>query len=215
MERIRRFEWDELHALGSSKLVQLTVVLPVIGYLILFSDSLRQHLALYVDMGTEPILWRLYLLYFGFCFLSVGALIFAWQCPDEIKWHRAGFVFVERESRVYMVSGDRTGHLQRALIGLRLGLISATGTLRAWSPERLQELRSDARVVAMEQTVGRLPLESLMVEYFVALKQSKRNWRVAARLSYDLGFFLLAIPTVAVFVSVVRSSVELVRQTLG
>jgi hypothetical protein len=33
MARSRRFEWDELHALGSSKLVQLTVVLPVIGYL--------------------------------------------------------------------------------------------------------------------------------------------------------------------------------------
>src|SRR5262245_24963766 len=118
MARSRRYEWDELHALGSSRLVQLTVVLPVVGYLILFSATLRDHLTLYVDMGSEPVFWRLYLLYFGFCFLSIGALIFAWECPDEVKRHGAGFVFVERESRVYMISGDRQGQLQRTLLGL-------------------------------------------------------------------------------------------------
>ena len=67
----------------------------------------------------------------------------------------------------------------------------------------------------MEQAVGGMNLEDLMMAYFVALKQSQRAWRLVARLCYDVGFVLLAIPTIAVFISVVRSTAGLVRQMLG
>jgi hypothetical protein len=94
-------------------------------------------------------------------------------------------------------------------------LIAPTGTLRSLSQEKVVSLREQSPSFAEEQAIGKLPLEELMMPYFVALKQSKRLWRVAARLSYDAGFALLAIPTLAVFVSVVRSSALLLRQVLG
>ena len=208
--RHRRYEWDKLHALGSSRLVQLTVILPVIGYLILFSESLHQHLALYVDVGSDPVEWRLYFLYFGFCALSVGALIFAWQCPEEIKTHGAGFAFVEREKPVYRSNNYRVGELQRTLVGLRLGLIPRGGRLYAPTRGQIESLKQQyERAIAEEGSIGHLPIEQLMLEYFVALKESKRAWRTAARSAYDFGFVLLAVPTLSVFWSVSRSFVSL------
>lgn len=49
VKRNRRYEWDSLRSLGTSRLVQMTVVIPIIGYLILFSSELQDYFVLAVD----------------------------------------------------------------------------------------------------------------------------------------------------------------------
>ena len=92
------YEWDNLRRVGSSRLVQLTIVIPVVGYFLLLSESLTEYYVLLFE--EEPGLWRLYFLYFGFCTLAVASLLFNWFCPSEIKEHGSAYDFVEKQKDI-------------------------------------------------------------------------------------------------------------------
>lgn len=205
---MRRFEWDSIRALGSNRLVQLTVVLPVIGYLILFSSSLRQYFVLFVDPGTEPVFWRLYLLYFGFCFLAVGSLIFAWRCPSEVKTHGAGFAYLEREGSAISEARLQSirQHVMHAYFRARYGVRAARKFFDETRPGKSRTPGDvEEQYFNWLETLEQMQRSDLLLEYFVALKQSRTVWRFASRLCYDMGFGLLAIPTLDVFLAVVRT----------
>ena len=65
-----KWRWDELRALGTSKLVQLTFLIPVLGYFILFGEMFNEYLELTFD--SEISYWRVYFLYLGFCIGPCG-----------------------------------------------------------------------------------------------------------------------------------------------
>ena len=225
-KRMRRYEWDSLRALGSSRLVQFTVVLPVIGYLILFSSELREYFVLVVDRdapldvsGTpQPIFWRLYFLYFGFCFVAVASVIFSWKCPSEVNTHGAGFTFLEREGpavsemrlesfREYVIRAYFEARYGRRAAKVfyeqpKLGASDAADEVRAQYSEWLDVLEAMVR-------------NDLLLEYFVALKMSRKPWRIASRTCYDIGFVLLTVPTLHVFYSVVVAVYLDIARTLS
>ena len=78
------YRWDELRRLGNHKLVQLTVVVPIVGYLILLNKQLAAYYALYFDANATDISYRLYCLYFGFTFLGIASLLFNLLCPKLV-----------------------------------------------------------------------------------------------------------------------------------
>jgi hypothetical protein len=87
--------WSMLRGIGSSRLVQVSAIMPFIGYLIIYSDVVR---ALYCNTWNDLIFQsdaacqsgsgfsiRLHLLYLGFFVLGVGSIIFSMACPRVVK----------------------------------------------------------------------------------------------------------------------------------
>src|SRR5262245_23714640 len=115
----RHSSWDKLRTLGNARLVKLTVLVPLIGYMILFNDQLLRYLELsspyFHDafIGGEvagtgglslSLAYRLYLFYFGFTFLALGALLYEFRCPWQVKRHGTAAEFVRVEGPITTMS---------------------------------------------------------------------------------------------------------------
>lgn len=74
--------WHALRALGNNPLAKLIPLSFIIGNLILFENT---YLA-----GANL---RLYVLYFGFVFLTISQMLFELFCPKIVKCHKDGMSF--------------------------------------------------------------------------------------------------------------------------
>lgn len=85
--------WSSLTKLGESKLVKMTMFIPIFGYLILFNENvihffsptleisnLNSSLVENVDGKT-----KLYYIYFGLTFLGLATFLYQVTCPNLIK----------------------------------------------------------------------------------------------------------------------------------
>jgi hypothetical protein len=110
----RQSKWDELRRLGNSRLVKLTILVPLIGYMILFNDELLKYLELSSPYFHDVFLrgrlasdggglslslaYRLYLFYFGFTTLAAGALIYEFCCPRLVHEYGSAAEYVRIEA---------------------------------------------------------------------------------------------------------------------
>jgi hypothetical protein len=111
-----RFGWTKLREIGNSPAVKLTIAIPLVGYLILFNESVLHYLDLSRELFGQPrtagesgahVSWRLLVLYFGLCFIAVGAALYAWHCPDEIKSYRLPSDYLSALSTIGAIGMDR------------------------------------------------------------------------------------------------------------
>lgn len=105
--------WNALRVLGKSKVVSLTILMPFIGYLILFNQELSNYLELSKEIlnitsesGQDKglAISRLYYLYFGFMLIGFGSILFSICCPQYIKENNTEYEFVDRELSLASVS---------------------------------------------------------------------------------------------------------------
>ncbi|SEI19461.1 hypothetical protein [Tardiphaga sp. OK245] len=97
---IKHIPWSTIRRIGQSRLIALTIIVPFLGSLLLFNQSIvdvltlspdlvRRWLHLSVDESTAEArkltLARLYYIYFGLTFLGIGSALFVLFCPLEIK----------------------------------------------------------------------------------------------------------------------------------
>ncbi len=87
--------WASLRSIGNSRAVQASAAFPVIGYLVLLSSQVTS----IFDGGLAGetryagswwgYLWglKLYYVYFGLLHLGIGAAVYQWRCPRQIKKH--------------------------------------------------------------------------------------------------------------------------------
>ncbi|WP_139316307.1 hypothetical protein [Pseudochrobactrum sp. B5] len=92
----RCFVWSVLSNIGKSKIIKLTIFVPIIGMYLLFNDrvidflkfdsTFMKNLGLNVDSDVNGFTFsNIYFVYFGLCFVGVGSFLFNIFCPDEIK----------------------------------------------------------------------------------------------------------------------------------
>lgn len=87
--------WDKLGAIGRSNIGRLTILIPFVGYLIIFNPSFisffRQELPGGIpntyEWFSELHELRLIFLYFGLLFLGVGNLLFILLAPEALRRH--------------------------------------------------------------------------------------------------------------------------------
>jgi len=97
---ISKIPWSAVRRIGQSRLIALTIIVPFLGSLLLFNQSVvdvltlspelvRRWLHLSVNESTEAArrltLTRLYYVYFGLTFLGIGSSLFVLFCPLYIK----------------------------------------------------------------------------------------------------------------------------------
>ena len=177
--------WDKLRNLIASRLVQATIVVPVIGYMILFSVELQEFLKLTIDSkliaDSEVSVnsWRLYFLYFGFSSLAVSAIIFNVRCPDEVKLHGNAFDFVDKQKPIM-----REARLRNMA-------------------ELLEYYEYE---VPVDQKRADIDIAAIMTNYFEIQEQEHPKSRRTVLVFYLFGLALLAVPTIHTFILVIRAA---------
>ena len=93
--------WTNLRSVGNSAPAKLTVIIPLVGYLIIFNEKLASYLELSHELfGVErlpqlPV--RLLLKYLGLCLIAGGSIIFSIYCLLEIKKYRSTTEYIGGE----------------------------------------------------------------------------------------------------------------------
>ena len=90
--------------IGNSSIVKMTVLIPVIGYMVIFNDYLVDYFQIsrhlfeptYVQRsgGATIVSWRLLFIYFGLCSLGIGSAIYQFCCPETIKQFATSIDFI-------------------------------------------------------------------------------------------------------------------------
>jgi hypothetical protein len=97
--------WSRLRGTGNSLPVRLTVLIPVVGYLIIFNSYIVKYLELAKEFGgaqameNASVSPRLLLSYFGLCAVALGSVIYDRFCPDEVKHFGTSAAYVGGDGR--------------------------------------------------------------------------------------------------------------------
>jgi hypothetical protein len=102
--------WDRLRVIGNSRLIKLTIIMPLVGYLIIFNNHVVSALQLATsyfssdiehsflgNINGEFLASRLRFLYFGFFLTGVGSSLFTLFCPQKVKQYADAVALAQRE----------------------------------------------------------------------------------------------------------------------
>jgi hypothetical protein len=81
--------WTDLRGVSNSTAAKSTILIPLIGYWIVFNESAVHWLQLARQLGggepSDHISTRLLWLYMALCAIGAGTFIYAVRCPPEVK----------------------------------------------------------------------------------------------------------------------------------
>jgi hypothetical protein len=195
--------WDKLRSVSNSTAAKATILVPVIGYLIIFNEKIVEflNLARVVEArsGSE-VSYRLILIYLGLCAISLGVVIYGWFCPVEVKHYGSAAAYVQ---------GDGPS--------LRGFVIDEIGKLLEGSPlrDRLEECGKQLNhkhlhsLPISDDELDRYRIEVLHL-HFEYLNLSHPLARSICFWTYVVGFGLLAVPSSIVFTRVVHILLEMI-----
>lgn len=179
--------WDILRSIGNSRAVQMSVLFPAIGYLILFNDQVARFLsmqALEVSSTGSVIefLWRtkLYFLYFGLMAMGVGSGIYQMACPFIIKKHGDSLDYIR-------IDGNSISYQSAQHLGHDLGM----------------ELQLKQSKDALDNDIM-----NIMQNWYADQSKVKPYLRNAVTALFGIGGVLLAIPSVAAAIKIAASLLQ-------
>lgn len=193
-------QWTRLRDIGNSTPVKLTILIPLVGYLIIFNNALVQYWDLareYVGAPTGAVSIKLPLIYFGLCALAVGSAVYSWTCPEIVKRYPSGAAYVggdgpnmgdwaldsvEKEIR------GSTHHNELQRIRKRFDV----------DPKMMSFLNSQQIAERRQNTVN-----AVLHLYFALWNASKPLARLIVSIAFLLGFSALLIPSLQVFYRVI------------
>lgn len=212
--------WDALARLGRTKIMQLTIIAPILGYFIIFNDYIMNN---YTVFGNFP-LWKVSFLYLGLISLSAASIGYSFLCPKIVRLyetpadyivHNLDFTFKQRlrnliqkiHLRYKKYAGDwvfvkpEIPHHVITLIGRIRGIEDVErkiSELESAIEEMENYIRGD------EYAVRDLPTrkELLYADYLLSV-DDKRSARVVVFWLYFVGFVLVSIPTIFMVIEVV------------
>jgi hypothetical protein len=199
-------KWSRLRTVGNSVPVKLTILIPLVGYLIIFNDKVIEYLHLIREMGghnpdtTSAVSPRLLLVYFGLCALALGTAIYSYLCPDQVKHYASSAAYVGGDGPTM-----KDGELERVAAELKefspVGYLEFEekfgGFFRLSIRPHMSETEFRVSETSKEQSDN-----ALLHFYFRYLDVSHTTMRWIALISYITGFVCLLIPSAGVFIRV-------------
>lgn len=191
--------WTSLRSFGKSTFSKLTMFVPVFGYFILFNDNIVGYLKLTFEVCPADgcqVNWRIFLVYFGLCFVSVGAAIFSLRCPDIVKRYSTSREFFETSKLFYTHHHNLLWLLDD--IEKMLGEPYDDGLNLKYLAD------SNASIGADQAHV----LSGAIAAYYNFKNKSQPRYRWACLIFYGIGVTLLSIPTLLTFAEVVAVALQ-------
>ena len=180
--------WSELHAIGNSRIVRSSALVPLIGYLILLNANLAQYARIYGDFDVS---WRLIALYLGLSLVGLASIIYAAFCPETIKRYRTAVEYTIAENS-YFLAGNNFRYV--------------CDSARADYHKLAEWKKSVPGLTDPDLLADELPraehIYVLMTARWTIRNLSRRLWRTTALAFYAIGFGIVSIPTLATAVNV-------------
>lgn len=189
----RAARWTRLRPVGNSLPAKLTILIPLIGYLIIFNAKVAKYLHLVRELSGYPadnqlpVSPRLLLVYFGLCALALGQTMFSLGCPAKVKHYGdpAAFAGGDGPSTKDFAFERIETELKNSAYRMELKTIHDR-----YGPAQTNEQKSQVN-------------NSVLHLYFEYLDNLHPLMRWIAFLSYAIGFICLMIPSLGVFFRVV------------
>jgi hypothetical protein len=208
--------WSDYLYLFDGWVAKCAMAIPIVGYLILFNDTVSQHLSFnrladenILGFGLSPVA-RLKLTYFGLIFLGSANILYRIRRPFVFKIGTDQFDYVENALKHFTVSayidihglirheGHHTLHGKYydaeydAFLNLALGHKGdRSQTTADWT-------QAKSRYEGL--------LRSMLIENFFRNNVKRRLWLSGCILLSLLGYMLLFIPSLDLFVKVLNIS---------
>ncbi len=108
-------KWNSIRSVGNSQIVRASILVPVIGYILLYGSAFREWFSFVNEISEATSLnsnsWieyfisisRFHMLYFSLVFLSIGSVIYQICCPKIIKNYRSPGEYFKEEGRSDLV----------------------------------------------------------------------------------------------------------------
>jgi hypothetical protein len=188
--------WGALRLFGNSPLARATIVVPLIGYFVLFNEHIFGYLKLHTSfcegVGCE-ISWRLYCVYFGCCAVALASALYGWRCPPIVKKYPGAAEFFETE-KAYFSHPKNLEYL--------FSLIEHLKKAPAADP-----LNMAKNIIERGAGINLNHVNMLagpMGELYVLANHSRPWLRTTILINYFVGTGLLLIPTLLTFGQVLR-----------
>ncbi|MGY3441118.1 hypothetical protein [Bradyrhizobium sp. USDA 4473] len=201
LKRGRAFvSWRRLRSIGNSRAAKLTVLIPLVGYLILLNDDIVKHLELSQEVfgaAASETLTKLLAVYVGLVLVAIASVIFAACCPLEVKRYASAQEYV---------AGDEPFMSQRAFGVLQSRLRVGDRIAREDHANYTAHFNSRPTPSAPED-IRRRNAQHNRIEmnlYYEMLDRSRWLARWAAAVLYAAGLGFLLVPSASVFWHVMK-----------
>lgn len=187
--------WSKLRSVGNSVYAKLTIIIPIVGYIIIFSDNVLNYLMMAEPFYNVDPLQNLLFVYFGLTAVAVASSIFMVFCPLEIKKYSSATEYI-REDDPYLTTISRAvieSELERTAD--RVG--EKWREVREWHRTRPTVELDEHRKRTSE--VWRMQMEL----YYDLLDRKYKIARIITVILYIVGFIALLIPSSRVFFKVI------------
>jgi hypothetical protein len=196
--RYRFAYWSRLRSIGHSSLAKSTIVVPFVGYLILFNEKLQDYLRISTELlgyahSETSGLPRLLFIYFGLCFIAFASALFNWFSPLQTKKYASAEEYIAGDEPylTFHTQGSIEHELETGDAEAR-GLLNDLNAIQRPTPQTLEEIRHQ----------GAESFRVKMQLYFEMLDRSNPIVRWLIILSYTIGFLSLSVPAIRVFARV-------------
>jgi hypothetical protein len=189
--------WSKLRRVGNSSAAKVTILLPLVGYLIIFNKNVADFLHLasqFVGAPDTPfgVAPKLMLVYVGMCAIALGVVTFGSCCPAEVKAYGHPTPYVLDASRV-----TKDFEFEKLEDALR-GSVYRNEYIRM----RDRYERDLGPPISEEQKAH---INNGVLHLYFRLLNNR--WPAARWLTgalYVVGFVFLAVPSLGVFVRVLK-----------
>ena len=209
-------KWENLRTVGKSKIVSFTILVPFVGYLILFNNELVTYLELYKDvLGIESgkpddSFSRLYFLYLGLSTIGVSSALFSIFCPQQIKNNNTVHEFIDSEMKI--VTHLRLDGMKNLFNRKHSSYSEVNDQYKNYNDSDEEILKTYPELIgAGVELKGKkvAELKELSAKCILDLVwsyhlNSFRGLRILILLVYTAGFTLILIPSGQVFLKVIR-----------
>ena len=204
--------WSYLRGLGRSPISRMTILIPVIGTLILFSSAVNEFISLSADfLNIEPekaltISRRnSFFLYFGLLMFSASTFAYNALCPSVVKEFPTEYDLYDAELR--LITKDRACSMQEGLNSrFQANLqhdfeLSDDGTeiSRAKNFERRNSDENREYWLKAKSA----PVSDLLQKYYRLEDESRPAFRRVISVAYAISVLLICVPPATMLLEVV------------
>ena len=184
--------WSQLRSISNSSAARMTVLIPIIGYLIIFNQKIITYLHIVREVGGQEVAEahpssKLLIIYVGLTFVAIGAALYQIFCPPDVKHYGDTNAYVggvKSTIREYEMRKIEE-RLRKSIFASRL--LDVRDMFKFTKPDMM--LDADDRA-AIDNGILHLNFEYLDKEH--------AGIRAVAAWAFALGFACLAVPSMGV-----------------
>ncbi|MCK1328637.1 hypothetical protein IVB57_09570 [Bradyrhizobium sp. CW9] len=192
----RQIPWSALNAVSKSPSARMTILIPLIGYLIIFNDKVAEYLRLNpqlqsLEHASNSLSPRLMVVYIGLCAMAVGVALYKIFCPGEVSYYTTSSAYVRGDG-----PGIKDFVFEEIENKLRASVLNAAYHKLRDRYERNTYAITDEQKAEINNGILHL--------YFRLLNYSWPPIRYLVALFYLVGFVCLLFPSLGVFWKVLQ-----------